>query len=89
MTDIYAAGEKEIEGIDSKNLCDGIRDSGHKDVVYIPERQAVVEHLLKTLKSRDMVITMGAGDIWKVGDDLIDELKDHEEGKFASDRHSS
>lgn len=89
MIDIYAAGEKEIEGIDSKNLCDGIRDSGHKDVVYIPERQAAVEHLLKTLKSRDMVITMGAGDIWKVGEDLIDELKDHEEGKFASDRHPS
>jgi UDP-N-acetylmuramate--alanine ligase len=89
MTDIYTAGEKEIDGINSKILCDGIRDSGHKDVVYIPERQAVVEHLLKTLQSRDMVITMGAGDIWKVGDDLIGELKDHEEGKFASDRHSS
>ena len=89
MTDIYAAGEKEIEGIDSEGLCDGIRDSGHKDVIYIPARQAVVEHLLKTLQSRDMVITMGAGDIWKVGDDLIGELKDHEEGKFASDRSSS
>ncbi len=89
MTDIYTAGEKEIDGIDSKTLCDGIRDSGHKDVTYIPAKQDVVEHLLKTLQSRDMVISMGAGDIWKVGDDLIDELKDHEEGKFASDRSTS
>ena len=89
MTDIYPAGEKEIEGIDAKSLCDGIRDSGHKDVAYISEKEAIVEHLLKTLKSRDMIITMGAGDIWKVGDDLVSELKGHEEGNFASDRSSS
>ena len=89
MTDIYPAGEKEIEGIDAKSLCDGIRDSGHKDVVYISEKEEIVGHLLKTLKSRDMVITMGAGDIGKVADDLVSELKDHEEGNFASDRSSS
>jgi UDP-N-acetylmuramate--alanine ligase len=89
LTDIYSAGEKEIEGVDAKRLCEGIRDSGHKDVIYIHEKEAVIGHLLQTLRSKDMIITMGAGDVWKVGDDLIKELKDHEEGSFASERISS
>ncbi|MFQ5900021.1 MAG: UDP-N-acetylmuramate--L-alanine ligase [Thermodesulfobacteriota bacterium] len=74
LTDIYPAGEKEIEGIGAKALCAGIREHGHKDVVYIPEKEAVVDHILDIAVSKDMVLTMGAGDIGKTANAIVDGL---------------
>lgn len=71
LTDIYAAGEEKIEGITSKALSEGIKDYGQKDVTYIPDKKDVPKHLAKVLKSGDMVVTMGAGDIWQIGDEIL------------------
>jgi UDP-N-acetylmuramate--alanine ligase len=76
LSDIYSAGEMPIEGIDGESLFKGIREHGHKSVVLIPDMEDVVAHLLTELKAGDVVLTLGAGDIWKAGIALIERLKE-------------
>jgi UDP-N-acetylmuramate--alanine ligase len=75
ITEIYPAGEDPIPGVNAKTLVDGIREHGHKHVSYIPDKDAIPSRLEEILKAGDMVITLGAGDIYKVGDALINRLK--------------
>lgn len=70
LTDIYPAGEDRIEGVETKALFEGIREYGHKDVTYIADKREIVEHLLRVIVSGDMVITLGAGDIYQVAEEL-------------------
>lgn len=74
VTDIYPAGEDEIEDVHASRLCEGIRERGHKDCIYISEKEKIPAYLTDRLKPGDMVITLGAGDIWKVGEALIERL---------------
>jgi UDP-N-acetylmuramate--alanine ligase len=74
LTDIYGAGEDRIEGVETVGLYEGIRGHGHRDVTYIPEQKRIVEHLLKIVREEDLVITLGAGDIWQVADELLVRL---------------
>jgi len=70
LMDIYPAGERPINGIDSGLLFRGIRDTG-KEVEYIKDRKALLEYLLKDLKGGDILITLGAGDVWKIGEEFL------------------
>ena len=74
LTDIYPAGEDRIEGVESKALLEGLREYGHKDVTYLADRGEIVEHLLHILSPGDLVITLGAGDIWQVSEELVSRL---------------
>jgi UDP-N-acetylmuramate--alanine ligase len=74
LTEIYPAGEDRIEGVEAKGLFDGIREYGHRDVSFFPDKKGIVDHLLRLVKPGDMVITLGAGDIWQVGEELINKL---------------
>jgi UDP-N-acetylmuramate--alanine ligase len=74
ITDIYPAGEDEIPGVSAFELSEGIRQRGHKDCQYIAEKEKIPEYLIERLRPGDMVITLGAGDVWKVGDALIERL---------------
>jgi len=74
LTDIYPAGEDRIEGVEAKSLFEGIREYGHKDVTYIPNKKEIAEHLLRILKPGDLVITLGAGDITQIPDELLSLL---------------
>jgi UDP-N-acetylmuramate--alanine ligase len=75
LTDIYPAGEDRIEGVEAQALFEGIREYGHKDVTYISEKKEIVDHLLRILTRGDLVITLGAGDIWQVSDELVRRLE--------------
>ena len=75
MTDIYAASEAPIEGVDSATLADAIRQHGHRDVVYRPTKEQLLDELLLRARPGDMVVTLGAGDIWRVGQGLLDALQ--------------
>jgi UDP-N-acetylmuramate--alanine ligase len=75
VMDIYAAGEKAIPGISGEVLYEGIKNHGHKDVTFIPDRARVVEHMLSILKEGDLMITLGAGDVWKLGEQIVERLK--------------
>jgi len=75
LTDIYAAGEERIEGVEAKALFEGIREYGHKDVTYLPDKKEIVDHLVRIMVPGDMVITLGAGDIWQVAEEMVRRLK--------------
>src|SRR5512139_115322 len=74
LTDIYPAGEDRIQGVESKALFEGLREYGHKDVTYLSDKKEIVEHLLRIIAPGDLVITLGAGDIWQVSDELVNRL---------------
>jgi UDP-N-acetylmuramate--alanine ligase len=74
LTDIYAAGEDRIEGVEAEALFEGLREYGHKDVTYLRDKKEIVEHLLGIIVSGDLVITLGAGDIWQVSEELVNRL---------------
>ena len=74
LTDIYPAGEDRIEGVEAKSLFEGIREYGHKDVTYIPNKKEIAEHLLRILKPGDLVMTLGAGDITQISEELLNLL---------------
>lgn len=75
VTDVYAAREAPIEGISGKIIADAAEKAGHKNVHYIPDMDKIVDFLMETARDNDMVITIGAGDIFKAGDDLINKLE--------------
>jgi UDP-N-acetylmuramate--alanine ligase len=68
---IYSAGEKEIKGVDSRLLFEEIRAHGHKDVVFMPNLDEAVAHLKQVLAKGDILLTLGAGDVYKLGETLL------------------
>jgi len=71
ITDIYSpAGEKQIEGITSAKLVELIRQNSNANVRHIPTKEGVLDYLKEHVESGDLVLTMGAGDIWKAADGL-------------------
>jgi len=71
---IYAAGEKEIKGVDGQALFEEIQRHGHKDVVYVESLESAASHLKTILAPNDILLTLGAGDVWKVGEMLLKDL---------------
>ncbi len=75
FTDVYPAREKPIPGIDGKLIADTAISMGHREVHYLQDKNQIPEYLLQLVQPGDMVITLGAGDIWKMGNSFIDLLK--------------
>ena len=72
LTDIYAAREKDIYNVSSYKLMNAIK-SKHpdKEVYYVKDFEDIVKYIEKFAKEDDIVMTMGAGDVYKVGDMLL------------------
>lgn len=75
VTNIYAAGEEPIEGVSGEQIYQALLEHGHKTAIFLPKHE-IVDHLCRVVQPGDLVITMGAGDIWKEGRDLLRRLKD-------------
>lgn len=75
ITDIYSpAGEKQIEGVHSSKLVELIVQNSNAGARYLPTKEDVLLDLKTRVTSGDVVLTMGAGDIWKVGAELAKDL---------------
>jgi len=74
MTDIYAASEKPIPGISGELLAQRIAAHGHQDLHYCPTLEETLEKLRSLVVPGDVVITLGAGSIWQVGEALLEAL---------------
>ena len=74
LTEIYAAGEQPIPGVSGAKLAEIVRAAGHPSVTFVEQKDQLVEQVLPHLKSGDLVITLGAGDIWKTGPGLLARL---------------
>ena len=74
ITDIYPAREKPIKGISSKLIMDELKLIGHKNINYLPNLEKLNQLLDTIIKSGDMLITMGAGNIWRYSDKYNEHL---------------
>ncbi|MBR5914604.1 MAG: UDP-N-acetylmuramate--L-alanine ligase [Selenomonadaceae bacterium] len=71
LTDIYSAGEKPIEGISGESIVNAVIEKTNQQVLYVPEREKISEYLIELVRPGDLIITMGAGDIYKTAEDMI------------------
>jgi len=76
-TDVYPAREEKIEGISGKLISDAAKNFGHKNVLYIEDKNELPQKLNEIKKDGDIIITMGAGDIWKFGEKFVQLLKNN------------
>jgi UDP-N-acetylmuramate--alanine ligase len=78
ITDIYPAGERPLPGINGEMIYRAARRGGECAVSYLADRDALRRAVRDTMRRGDCVLTLGAGDIWKLGDELL-------EGKGSDD----
>ncbi len=74
LTEIYGAGEKEIEGINSETLLASIKMHGQRQVYLAESFDAMLDSVLSVLEENDIVLTLGAGNIWQAGEKLLSKL---------------
>ncbi len=74
VTSIYGAGEAPVEGVTAEKLANAIQAYGHRHVIYVPDTNEITDTLAKMVRPNDIVITVGAGDIWQVGRELLKRL---------------
>jgi UDP-N-acetylmuramate--alanine ligase len=72
---IYSAGENPINGVDSSRLCEEIKAHGHKEVICMDGMESAIAYLKDVLRSGDLLLTLGAGDVWKVGEAVLKGLR--------------
>lgn len=75
LMDIYPASEPPIKGINSETLLRKFWEYGQSDLNYIQNRDELIDHLIRTLKEGDIVITLGAGDVYKIGEELLSRIQ--------------
>lgn len=71
LAEIYSAGEKPIPGVSTENILDNMPDD--TDVVYV-KGQSIGDYLASIVEAGDLVLTLGAGNIWQAGVELVDIL---------------
>lgn len=76
---IYAAGEAPIDGVTAELIADAVRRRGQVEVVSVEGKAAAVAHLLGLVQPGDTVVTIGAGDVHEVGEQLLDALSKREQ----------
>jgi len=75
LTDIYPAGEPPIEGVTAAALLAAIKEHGQKHALLAENLQELPEVVMALLQPGDMVLTLGAGNIVKAGEELLEKLK--------------
>lgn len=79
ITEIYPAGEKPLEGVRADLISEGIKAYGHRDVLFIDALEDIPAYLMEILQEGDVLITLGAGDVWKVARKTLAMLKELKE----------
>jgi len=75
VTDVFPAREEPIEGVSGKTIADLARQFGHRDVHYVSQKGALPAHLHSLVHPGDLVVTMGAGDVWRFGESFLHQLQ--------------
>ena len=79
VTDIYAASEPPIPGVHAEKLATAIQEHGHGNIRYIPNHLELPTMLTEEVQEGDVVLTLGAGNIWQTGEALLEKLKERKE----------
>ncbi len=76
VTEIYPAGELPIPGVSGRQIAEGVAGHGHRGVTFVADKGALASEVLRVVQSGDMVLTMGAGDVWRVGEEILERLRE-------------
>jgi len=88
LSPIYPAREQAIPGISSKLIADTAKQSGHHGVHSIENNDDIVDYTLSLLRTGDILISMGAGNIWQYGEKILGELQKSIDTNTKSQNHS-
>ncbi|MGD8385953.1 MAG: UDP-N-acetylmuramate--L-alanine ligase [Desulfobacteraceae bacterium] len=80
---IYGASEAPIEGVDAAWLYRGVKEHGHREVVLGEDLAGIQSYLEATIRSGDVLLTLGAGDVYRVGEALLETLEPGTSGAEA------
>jgi len=75
VSEIYPAGEDPIPNISGRLIYQSIRETSHPDATFIKNKDEIIPYLLQVIQPGDMVMFLGAGDIWKLADVIAEKLK--------------
>ncbi len=78
VSDVYSAGEKPLDGVSGLSIMDAFRGRNGRVVMYRPTIPEVVDYLAGEVRPGDLVLTLGAGDIYRAGRELLTRLQDGE-----------
>jgi UDP-N-acetylmuramate--alanine ligase len=79
VTDVYGAAQAPIPGVTGKLVVDGVQLTvPGRRTVYLPHRRDVVDFLVREVRDGDLVVTMGCGDVWMLGDAALDAIREHD-----------
>jgi UDP-N-acetylmuramate--alanine ligase len=81
VLDIYAASEAPIEGITAEALTEKIKKYGHKNVSYFGDVETAAQRCIEFLQEGDLVVTLGAGTVTRVSDQIVALLKESKNQK--------
>ena len=76
LTEIYGARETNTTGITSEIILNAAKDFGHKYIKYIPDMNNIPEYISKIAEPKDIIITMGAGSIYKIAPEIVKNIKE-------------
>lgn len=89
VTEIYSAMEPPIEGVSGEFVAELARMYGHKDVKFISNKDEIVEYVCDLVRPGDLVITLGAGDIWKTGKTIVEKARERIGGALNHENKGS
>jgi UDP-N-acetylmuramate--alanine ligase len=75
LLDIYSAGENPIEGVDSATLIERIKKTGINNAVYMKTKEDAIGHIISHMRRGDVLLTLGAGNVWKLGEEILKKFK--------------
>lgn len=78
LLDVYSAGEKPIEGVSSATLFERIKKNCCNNILYLRDKEEAIKHIISNMRKGDMLLTLGAGDVWKLGDEILQRLRSKE-----------
>jgi UDP-N-acetylmuramate--alanine ligase len=78
LTEVYSAGERPIPGVSGTLIWEGMQTLGHPQALFMPHKEQLASAVLHHIRAGDVVLTLGAGDVWKVGEQLLKALQEGE-----------
>jgi UDP-N-acetylmuramate--alanine ligase len=78
VMDVYGARERPVEGVSGQLVADRAGEFGHRNVSYVPDKQTLPEYVASLAREGDVVLTLGAGDIWRSNRKILELLEARE-----------